>query len=150
MGPLAGVELQRLIIQHTPAKKDQDHLQVICFTNPQIADRTAAIKKNKTKEMTEDVIASIKELQKAKPDIAVIACHTAHTQIEEIQKSTKLPLLSLVDATAEAIEHEMGRFVRCALLATDGTIDSNIYQGHDKLKNVDWVIPSKDIQEKSH
>ncbi len=46
MGPMAGVLLQKLIIEATPAEQDQDHLEVICFTNPHVPDRTRSLQED--------------------------------------------------------------------------------------------------------
>ena len=43
MGPMAGVYLQELIIEATPASRDQDHLEVVCFTNPHVPERMRSL-----------------------------------------------------------------------------------------------------------
>ena len=45
MGPMAGVEMQKRIIENTPARSDKDHIKMVCFTNPKIKDRSKSIKK---------------------------------------------------------------------------------------------------------
>ena len=44
MGPAATADFYQKIIRATPAKADQDHLKVLIFSNPQVPDRTAAIR----------------------------------------------------------------------------------------------------------
>ena len=43
MGPEATLDLYSNIIRLTPAKRDQDHIQVLIHSNPKIPDRTEAI-----------------------------------------------------------------------------------------------------------
>jgi len=44
MGPAATADFYQKIIRATPAKTDQEHLKVLIFSNPQVPDRTAAIR----------------------------------------------------------------------------------------------------------
>ena len=44
MGPAATADFYQKLICATPAKADQDHLKVLIFSNPQVPDRTAAIR----------------------------------------------------------------------------------------------------------
>jgi aspartate racemase len=46
MGPKATIDFLNKVISLTPAKKDQEHLNMIVYMNPQIPDRTEAILKN--------------------------------------------------------------------------------------------------------
>ena len=43
MGPQATVDFYREILTLTPGAQDQDHMQVLIYSNPKIPDRTAAI-----------------------------------------------------------------------------------------------------------
>ena len=43
MGPEATANLYELIVQITPAKRDQDHVPTLIYSFPQVPDRTAAV-----------------------------------------------------------------------------------------------------------
>lgn len=43
MGPLAGCEFYRMLIEATPAQCDQDHFDVILSGHASIPDRTEAV-----------------------------------------------------------------------------------------------------------
>src|SRR3989344_2637505 len=80
MGPMAGVALQKLIIEYTPASKDQDHIQVLCFTNPHIPDRTKSLKEDGGAKFLAAVAASTQVLEKAGVHCIVIPCNTSHAR----------------------------------------------------------------------
>lgn len=43
MGPEATLFFYKKVLKYTPAKKDQDHIPTLIYSNPLIADRTHAI-----------------------------------------------------------------------------------------------------------
>jgi len=77
MGPYATVELFSKILKFTPARKDQEHLRIIIDNNLKIPDRTEAILGN-GKSLLPEMIATAKNLEKAKVDFILIPCNTAH------------------------------------------------------------------------
>jgi len=135
MGPLATAYLFQKIIELTPAKKDQDHLRVIIDNNPKIPDRTRSILKRDNK-----IISHLKRsaniLQKAGAQCIAIPCNTSHNYIEEIQKSVRIPVLDMVRAAVESVDHESGKI---GLLATDGTLKAEIYQKYDVQGHIHWI-----------
>jgi aspartate racemase len=148
MGPLAGVHLQRLIINTTPASKDQDHIQVVCFTNPAIPDRTESLRMNGGDAYVGAVIDSIRCLEAAGATHIVIPCNTAHARLADIQRATTLPVLDLVGTAVEVIREEFQKDVCVGLLATEGTVITEVYQQSASGKNFSWVLPNAEEQEK--
>jgi aspartate racemase len=140
MGPMAGVLLQKLIIENTPAEKDQDHVQVVCFTDPQIPDRTEFIKKGKTNELISAIAESIKVLENAGVDMVAMTCNTAHVCFKEIQEAVSIPILNLIENTFEKLR-ESG-ISSVGILATDGTINSGVFSD----KNIKVIVPAENDQ----
>lgn len=124
MGPEAGVLLQQLIIRQTPAQKDQDHIEVITYTNPHVPDRTASLKMDGGESYQKAVKESLQLLETTGVDILVMACITAHARFPEIQKSIKTPLLNIVELAKQEIMATDGRV---GILATDGTVNSGLF-----------------------
>ena len=124
MGPEAGVLLQQLIIDYTPAQKDQDHLEVITYTNPHVPDRTESLEKDGGASYLQAVIDSVQLLDKTGVNIIVISCNTAHARFDEIQASIKTPLLHIVNLAKQEIIASDGKV---GILATDGTVKSSLF-----------------------
>jgi len=98
MGPMAGVHIQKRIIELTPATKDQDHLEVICYTNPSVPNRGTSLAKDNGETFVTAVEASLKVLEAAGATFAIIACNTCHAYFDRFQKATSMRLISLVES----------------------------------------------------
>lgn len=125
MGPLATADLFKKIILHTKATRDQEHLRVIIDSNTNIPDRTTALLHGGA-DPTPELIVSAQRLVAMRVDCLLIPCNTAHSFYEVVQSSVGVPVLHMIRLTAQAL---LKRGVRKAgLLATDGTIQTGIYQ----------------------
>ncbi|MDE2079591.1 MAG: aspartate/glutamate racemase family protein [Patescibacteria group bacterium] len=144
MGPLAGVELQRRIIEYTPADRDQDHLEVVCFTNPHISDRSISLANDDGKKFAEQLDASLKVLARARVDCIAIPCNTAHARFEELQRGVSVPIVNMIGLVLEALEMNP-ELTPIGLLATDGTIKGGMYQSNPRGVGR-WFIPGAEIQ----
>ena len=129
MGPMAGVELQRRIIEKSPASKDKDHIRMICFNNTQIQDRTESYKNGY--DYSSEIIDSFRMLGGLGVNIGVMACNTAHFKFDNICDKVGFQLISLIDDTFKYITEKCKGAINIGLLATDGTIKSKIY--HNKF-----------------
>jgi aspartate racemase len=136
MGPLAGVHLQKLIIQHTPAVIDQEHIEVLCFTNPHIPDRMKSLREDEGKIFSDAIIESLQVLEAAQADCILIPCNTSHARLKRIQASTNIPVLDMIQLTLRKIEALHVSSV--GLLATEGTLASRVFEFGNRLR---WVTP---------
>ena len=143
MGPLATVELFRKIVEKTPAKLDQDHPRIIIYNNPKIPDRTAYILGNGPDPRPE-LIASARKLEDCGADFIIMPCNTAHYFAEDIQRAIRIPLVNMVEETAERIR-EMG-LKRVGLLATDGTVRGKVYHRALEKRGIELVVPDDEDQ----
>jgi aspartate racemase len=144
MGPLAGIELHRLIVDATPANKDQDHLQIVLFTNPRIPDRTQSLRDDNGELFAQAAGESVAELERMDVDVMVMACMTAHSRLQYIQSQTRTPILNAIPLVHTAlIAHYPKKKV--ALLATPGSINAGIYTNGST--NIDWLIPGAQTQQ---
>ena len=145
MGPLAGVELHRLIVLGTPASVDQEHIEVVLYTNPSIPDRSTSLRVDDGVSLAKAAGQSVKLLEKAQVDVIALACMTAHAKIQEIQAYTHVPILDgLVLAKQMLRKHYSAKKV--ALLATNGAINAGIYT--KDTNDIHWIIPEQPLQEK--
>jgi len=144
VGPMAGVLLQKLIIEMTPAHKDQEHIPVITYTNPNIPDRTASLLGPKAgMDFVFEIQKTANILARAGAQIIALPCNTAHARFVEIQKGVPVPIINMVFETVNIIRKKYGN-PQVGLLATDGTIFSGIYQS--VAPDIEWLLPSKEDQ----
>jgi len=143
MGPLATVDLFKRIVLKTPAKKDQDHPRIIIYNNPKIPDRTAYIL-GKGENPLPELIDSAKKLESWGADFIIMPCNTAHYFADEIQKAIKIPLINMVEETAEYIKTL--NLKKVGLLATDGTIKGMVYHNALLKRGIEIAVPDKNGQ----
>jgi aspartate racemase len=147
MGPEATADLFIRIIRETPAKKDQEHLRVIVDNNPKIPDRTAAILGEGANPLPE-MIKTAKNLEKAGADFIVMPCITGHYYFERLKKSVKIPILNMVELTAQSISKNFPNAKKAGLLGTTGTVKSRLFDKWLNKFGVEMVYPSEAFQEK--
>jgi aspartate racemase len=143
MGPMAGVYLQRLIIEAAPAGRDQDHFQVVCFTNPHVPERMRSLAEDDGRRYADAVRASALLLAGAGVTHLVIPCNTAHARLAEIQRGVDVPFLDMIDLGVRELVSLHGRDARVGLLATVGTIDQRVYQAAMPAAGLDWLLPGE-------
>jgi len=143
MGPSATLHLFKLIIEETPAKKDQEHLKIVIYNNPKVPDRTAFIL-GKGESPLPYLIEGVDFLNRAGSDIIVMPCNTAHYFYEEISKIAKGKFLHLLNETAEEIRGE--NIKEIGILATTGTLKTGLWQKAIG-EGVRIIYPDEETQE---
>jgi len=88
-----------------------------------------------------ELLKGLKALKRAGADFAVIATNTMHILFDELQKQIDMPLISIVEATAEAIKDE--GFNKVGLIGTQFSMTKPFYREGLKKHGIDVVIPSK-------
>lgn len=143
MGPLATADLFQKIILHTRAACDQDHLRVYIDSNTNIPDRTAALLHGGA-DPTPELVSSARGLERQGADVLIIPCNTAHNFYDAVQSAVSVPVLHMIRLTAQAL---VERGVKTAgLLATDGTVQTGIYQRTFAGTGVELLVPEGEEQ----
>ena len=138
MGPLATADLFQKIILHTRAASDQEHLRVYIDSNTNIPDRTAALLRGGA-DPTPELISSARGLERQGAEVLIMPCNTAHNFYDAVQGAVSVPVLHMIRLTAQALA---GRGVRTAgLLATDGTVQTGIYQRVFAGTGIELLLP---------
>lgn len=143
MGPLATADLFRKIVLNTKAETDQEHIKILIDNNTDIPDRTAAILHG-GKDPIPQLTKSALTLWAMGAQLLVIPCNTAHYFRLEVQKSVNIPILSMIELTGEALLKKGVQTV--GLLATEGTVNSGIYQDVFEKMGIKIIVPDEDGQ----
>jgi aspartate racemase len=88
------------------------------------------------------LLEGLKTLKRAGADFAVIATNTMHILFEKLQKQIDMPLISIVDATAEAIKEE--GFKKIGLIGTQFSMTKPFYREGLKNHGIEVVTPNKE------
>ena len=95
--------------------------------------------------VAEGLAEAVERLGRAGADFALIASNTVHIVFDEVQKRSTIPLISIIDATAEAIEREGLR--RVGLLGTLFTMTRDFYREGLARRGIEVVTPSREYME---
>lgn len=143
MGPMATCDLMKKIIDRTEAACDQEHVRICVDSNTNIPDRTAAIVAG-GQDPRPEMIKSARYLQAMGADVLIIPCNTAHYFLPDVAKSVDVPFLHMPRETAKVLAAQGVR--AAAVLATDGTIQSGIYDQELNALHITPIHPEPDEQ----
>ena len=143
MGPAATADLFSKIIVSTKAANDQEHLHVIIDSNTSIPDRTEALIHG-GEDPTEQLTLSARRLAAAGAELIAMPCNTAHGFYDAVCAAVDIPVLHMIRLTAQEL---LLKGIKCAgLLATDGTVQSGIYERCFEGSGIELLTPSPAAQ----
>ncbi|MFF5996730.1 amino acid racemase [Lysinibacillus sp. KU-BSD001] len=145
VGPLATMLIGEIIVRRTKANKDQEHVHTIIDNDTSIPDRTAYILDQTKENPIPYLQRDAKKLAEYGAGVICIPCNTAHTFYREMQEATSIPVLHMIRETAKRAK-ELGAN-RVGILATDGTLASNMYQTALEEQGITPVVPGAQIQQ---
>jgi|APIni6443716594_1056825.scaffolds.fasta_scaffold29302_2 aspartate racemase len=100
-------------------------------------------------ELTDLMIQAAHNLEIAGADFVLICTNTMHKMADEVQNSIKIPLLNLIDTTAEQIQQD--GLIKVGLLGTKFTMEQEFYRGRlsDRF-GLEIIIPNDEERELIH
>lgn len=143
MGPLATADFFKKVILMTKASTDQDHIRILMDDNPQIPDRSAYIL-GKGKDPTREMIRSAIRLEYMGADFIAMPCNTAHKFISQIQAFLNIPILNMIELTADYLKQHHGKQRKALLLATEGTYTAGLYNFALNARGIELITPSQE------
>lgn len=142
MGPQASTKLLEVLfdvcVKEFGVKKDTDFPEVILNSVPVpnfISD------KSNIKTVRKVLIKRVKKLENFQPSCFGIACNTAHLLLKDLQQTTKVPFVSIIEEVTKKVAGS--GIEKIGLLGTPVTIKSNLYQDALDKQGIEVIIPSK-------
>ena len=140
MGPDATVDFMSKVIAMTDSGRDQDHVHMIVDQDPTVPNRQAAINSGHD-DVSPRLAAMARRLENAGADFLVMVCNTAHVFLDDVHKSTNIPFISIIDETIAEIDRLCPQATTVGIMATDGCLDTNIYQDAVRASNRTALVP---------
>ncbi|MGO1592634.1 MAG: aspartate/glutamate racemase family protein [Ancrocorticia sp.] len=153
MGPAATAEFLREFTLQTPADRDQDHFPSISLSDPTVPDRTEAILAGPG-EAREKVAAQLRaDCEKLISwGAAAIACpcNTAHYFLRQFQDELSVPIVDIIDATADQAFSRAHQSQTASesfgaptawLTSTRGTMRTGLYQDAAAARGLELLVP---------
>ncbi len=148
MGPMASALFYDMISSKTDASCDQENLDLILLSHAGMPDRTGAILSKdevQIEAIRSKLLADAMFLQNSGCTAIAVTCNTAHYFVNMIEDELDIPFIHLIRETAEAVASEFGA-KKVAVLATDGTIETKLYQDELSKRGVIAFTPKAEVQ----
>ena len=147
MGPKATAVLYDLVVDHTEAGSDQEHINTVILSDTGIPDRTAAILSGNLGPARDALVSAAKKLEVSDADVIIMPCNTAHYFIEDICDAVSCEVLNMIElATRDAIKLSGKDDPVIGVMATDGTLAAGVYEKEILKQGAGYARPSEDAQ----
>jgi aspartate racemase len=141
MGPGATVDFMAKVIALTEADRDQDHVRMLVDHNPHVPNRQQAILGDG--EDPGPVLAAMAaQLEANGADFLVMPCNTAYVFADDILAATSIPLIDIITESIAAVHERATDASSIGILATDGCLESGIYQAGIEAAGMSAVLPT--------
>lgn len=157
VGPLAGLDVFKKIIEETVVEKDQDHLPVLLMSYPhKIVDRTEFLIGKIDTNPGFALANIIQNLAASGAKVAAIPCNTAHAEpiFKEVtaqlaENNVQIKLLHLVKETVKHIQANNPQ-ARVGVLSTTGTKKTGLYKNILLAADLEILEPDDEWQHRVH
>ncbi|MEO0455325.1 MAG: amino acid racemase [Cyanobacteria bacterium P01_A01_bin.114] len=129
LGPLAHIEFEQRLLHHSSrrgARCDQEHPSWLLLSATATPDRTQDLL-GAGPDCVSHLVRSARLLETMGAGFLVVTCNTAHAFYNSVQSQLGIPWLHMMDATARYIAQSFPTVRRVGVLATDGTLRSQLY-----------------------
>ena len=146
MGPQATNTFYQYIIDRTAARTDQDHVNALILSDCQMPDRTGAILGSEAdrEAVYQRLLADARLLEGAGCTVIAVPCNTSHFFLDRVQQQIHIPILHMIREAAQVLTAQGRR--RPGILATDGTIQTELYQKEFAAAGIQAVVPTPQAQ----
>ncbi|MEM9264298.1 MAG: amino acid racemase [Cyanobacteria bacterium P01_F01_bin.13] len=129
LGPLAHIEFEQRMLHHSArrgAQCDQDHPNWIVLSAASTPDRTKTLL-GTGPDCVPYLVRNSRQLKTMGADFLIVTCNTAHGFYHTVQAQLDIPWLHMMDATVNYIAESFPTVRQVGVLATDGTLRSQLY-----------------------
>ena len=144
LGPASSAYFYNMLIDHTKAGGDNEHIDCYISNAATTPDRTVYLLDRTKPSPLPRMIEEATKLKSVGCDVLVLICNTAHYFYDEIVASTGVHMINMLDETLKYL-HSDG-IQRIGLLATDGTVCTKLYQNKAKEYGIECIVPDKEHQ----
>ena len=144
LGPMATAYFYQLLVQMSQARTDQEHMEVLLHSVPQIPDRTGYIIGKSMENPLPLMAETGRNLVRQGAEVIAIPCVTAHFFQQQLEAEIGVPVLNAIEETLLTLQ--ASSIERVGLMATDGTIQSRLFQNSLEAAGISCVLPCEEGQ----
>ena len=146
MGTQAGLDFCNKLAKLNKGKTDQQYPLFVLYNKSNIPGRPENL--HKYNKVLKSLLSGCKFLEKSKCKFIVIPCNTAHYWFDDLQKKTKIPIISMPKEVYLHSIKTCKKNSRIGILATEGTLKTGVYNKFFD-KNFKIIKPSNSVQKKN-
>ena len=148
IGPESTIDYYRAMIAAYRARQTDGSYPAIVITSVDVNAMLGALMRNQLADVANLLVAEVERLEAAGAGCAAIAANSPHIVFDEVQGRSRLPLVSIVEATAQ--EALRRRTTRLALFGTRFTMQGGFYQNLFERAGLTLVLPDETDQAYIH
>lgn len=141
MGPMATVYFMQMVVEMTRAETDQEHIEMLIHNCPSIPDRTSYILGEGRDDPGAPMAAIGRKLAECGADVIAIPCVTANYFCRQLSAEIPVPIINSITETVQYLAEYKTR--RVGLMATDGTVQSALFQKAFAKAGIQVVLPGE-------
>ena len=141
LGPMATAYFLQLLVQMTEARTDQEHIEGLLHSKPQIPDRTRFILGQSREDPLPQMVEIGRELAGQGAELIAVPCVTAHYFQKKLEDSIGIPVVDTIRETALSLK--AAGVTKAGILATDGTIESGLFQRAFAGEGISAMLPDR-------
>lgn len=168
MGPAATVDLFRETVEASAEKiivaknlqniTDQDHIEIYIANTPQVPDRTPfvlydmGLEHDPAEDPFPYLVRGVNKLAKLDVKEFGIPCNTAHYFVPELQRYINdmgydMKIINMIEETAGEVAKYFNKGAKVGVLATTGTLRSELYHAALSARGFEVLTPTIEHQD---
>lgn len=148
IGPESTVEYYRSIISEYRERQRDGSAPSVVINSIDVKKLLDLIGRGEFAAVTEYLLRELQRLARAGADFGALAANTPHIVFDQLQRESPLPLVSIVEATCDAVA-SVG-LNRVALFGTKFTMTGTFYADVFSRRGIDLVVPNEADREYIH
>jgi aspartate racemase len=148
IGPETTIEYYRRILDLYGRCNPDGSAPYIIINSLDMKKPLAMLRASKLEELATFLSEEIETLARAGAAFALVAANTPHLVFDAIARQSRIPLISIVEATAEAAKAE--GLKRLGLLGTRFTMQASFYSDAMAAREIEVVLPNEEEQAYIH
>ena len=145
MGTQAGLDFCNKLAKLNKGKTDQQYPLFVLYNKSNIPGRPENL--HKYNKVLKSLLTGCKFLEKSKCRFIVIPCNTAHYWFDDLQKKTKIPIISMPKEVYAHSIKTCKKNSKIGILCTEATLKTGIYNRYFD-KSFKLISPEKSLQTK--
>lgn len=148
VGPESTIEYYRFIIDGYRERKQDDSYPSIIINSVDVNKYVGLATANRFDTFTDELVVEIERLARAGADFGALAANTPHIVFDELQRRSRIPLVSIVEATRDKVQ-SFG-LKRVGLFGTRFTMQGGFYQKIFSAAGLEITLPNDEEQNYIH